>query len=349
MSPEQARGKPVDRRTDIWAFGCVLYECITGRMAFQGETISDTIALILQREPDLAALPSDLPPRITELLHRCFEKDARRRLRDIGEARLEIEKVRAGNLAPTHSSGGLPMASGGVEIGDGAGSARRSPAMVALLLAAGLAIGAAFTWLGLQGSRARSDAGATSVAGGPVRFVVDPPGGFELSFPYTTPDGSRLVYHGREVAGSAKTRQGFVFIRRMDSLESERLDETEGVRTYEFSPDGRWIAYVVPTSPGAATAVLRKLPLDRSVPPLTLCDWGLDWTPGFLWPETDLILALTREEKLVRIAADGGGVSPPEDLRIPGGVRDLNLRASLPTGSRALAQSASWTGRGFHQ
>ncbi|HXI01677.1 MAG TPA: serine/threonine-protein kinase, partial [Candidatus Saccharimonadales bacterium] len=93
MSPEQARGKPVDRRTDIWAFGCVLYESLTGRLAFGGETISDTISLILQREPDLSLLPADTPPRILDLLQRCFEKNPRKRLRDIGEARLQIERV----------------------------------------------------------------------------------------------------------------------------------------------------------------------------------------------------------------------------------------------------------------
>ena len=93
MSPEQARGKPVDKRADIWAFGCVLYEMLTGRLAFPGDTLSDTIASILQGEPDWRALPETTPAGIRRLLRRCLEKDPTRRLRDIGDARLDIEEA----------------------------------------------------------------------------------------------------------------------------------------------------------------------------------------------------------------------------------------------------------------
>ncbi len=98
MSPEQARGQPVDKRTDIWAFGCVLYEMLTGRMAFPGQTVSDVIAAILEREPDWSALPDSTPPAIRKLLTRCFEKEHQTRLRDIGDARLELEDA----LNPTN-------------------------------------------------------------------------------------------------------------------------------------------------------------------------------------------------------------------------------------------------------
>ncbi len=93
MSPEQARGKAVDKRTDIWAFGCVLYEMVTARPAFAGETASDTIAAVLEREPDWSGLPAHTPAGIRRLLQRCLEKDPKRRLRDIGDARLEIEEA----------------------------------------------------------------------------------------------------------------------------------------------------------------------------------------------------------------------------------------------------------------
>jgi len=93
MSPEQARGRTVDKRTDIWAFGCVLFESIAGRQVFAGETVSDLIARILEREPDWDALPARTPERLRSLLRRCLEKDVRRRLRDIGDARIEIEDV----------------------------------------------------------------------------------------------------------------------------------------------------------------------------------------------------------------------------------------------------------------
>jgi len=90
MSPEQARGKSVDKRADIWAFGCVLYEMLTGRLAFDGDTISDTMAAVLTRDPDWSALPSAVPPRVRELLVRCLRKDPKERLRDIGDARIEL-------------------------------------------------------------------------------------------------------------------------------------------------------------------------------------------------------------------------------------------------------------------
>jgi len=100
MSPEQARGQAVDKRTDIWAFGCVLYEMLTGHVAFPGETVSDTIAAILGREPDWAALPATTPPLVARLLQRSLEKDLKRRLRDIGDARAELDDALEGGKAP---------------------------------------------------------------------------------------------------------------------------------------------------------------------------------------------------------------------------------------------------------
>ena len=95
MSPEQARGKAVDRRTDVWAFGCCLYEALTGRRTFEGETHTDRIAAILSRDPDWGALPPQTPPRIRDLLRRCLQRDPQRRLRHIGDARIEIEEALA--------------------------------------------------------------------------------------------------------------------------------------------------------------------------------------------------------------------------------------------------------------
>ena len=101
MSPEQARGKPVDKRTDLWAFGCVLYEMLTGRPAFARDTVSDTIAGILERDPDWQALPAATPPSVTRLLQRCLDKDPKRRLHDIADARIEIEDALSGaSLTP---------------------------------------------------------------------------------------------------------------------------------------------------------------------------------------------------------------------------------------------------------
>src|SRR5688572_5162415 len=101
MSPEQARGQAVDKRTDIWAFGCVLYEMLTGRVAFAGETVSDTIAAILGREPDWSVIPATTPPIVRRLLQRGLEKDPKRRLRDIGDARVELDDALEAGKART--------------------------------------------------------------------------------------------------------------------------------------------------------------------------------------------------------------------------------------------------------
>ena len=108
MSPEQARGKPVDKRTDIWAFGCVLYEMLTGRMAFAAATMSDVIAGILERDPNWEALPAKTPPRVRQLLRRCLEKDHRHRLRDIGDARLELNEALTGAEPTKGRTAGAP-------------------------------------------------------------------------------------------------------------------------------------------------------------------------------------------------------------------------------------------------
>jgi serine/threonine protein kinase len=112
MSPEQARGKPLDKRTDIWSFGCVLYELLAARRAFRADTLSDTIVSILEREPDWSALPETTTPSIRRLLRRCLEKDPRRRLRDIGDARVELDEAQSDRDSPaaagaTHDRSGL--------------------------------------------------------------------------------------------------------------------------------------------------------------------------------------------------------------------------------------------------
>ena len=109
MSPEQARGRPIDKRTDIWAFGCVLYEMLTGRVPFDGETVSDTIGKILEREPDWSALPAATPAPIRRLLLRCFAKDPKQRLRDIGDVRIEIDAIDEAPAGNVRSDRGPPL------------------------------------------------------------------------------------------------------------------------------------------------------------------------------------------------------------------------------------------------
>src|SRR5262245_38047229 len=173
MSPEQARGKGVDRRADIWAFGCLLYELLSGRQAFEGETVSDMLAAILKTEPDWTALPSMSPPRVSALIRRCLRKDPTTRLRDIGDARIEIDEVLAGD-----TGAGPSIASVGPR-------PSRLPWLVAaaaLVIAMGVAV-----WAGSRGSR--SSAGAV-----PVRFAVDAPPGTYLA---TETDGFVISPDGR--------------------------------------------------------------------------------------------------------------------------------------------------------
>ena len=169
MSPEQARGRPVDKRTDIWAFGCVLFELLTGRHAFPGDTISDTIANILQREPDWTALPASAPPHVGRVLRRCLEKDRQRRFRDIGDVIIAIDE------GPAETSGAAPSV-----------GRRVSPAAVATAIAAGAAVFAA-GWL--AGGRSRApDAPVFSRA---VRLVSSPAHDFG---PAISPDGKWVAY-----------------------------------------------------------------------------------------------------------------------------------------------------------
>jgi len=138
MSPEQARGKPVDKRTDIWAFGCVLFEMLTGRRAFGGETTSDTIAAILDRQPDLTTLPRRTPAGLRRLLSRCLEKDPARRLQDIADAQFDLEDALADNTRRTH------------QYLTGVFQTRPRPWFLAIgvaLLLAGAAAGAVCMWL----------------------------------------------------------------------------------------------------------------------------------------------------------------------------------------------------------
>jgi len=173
MSPEQARGKPVDKRADIWAFGCMLYECLTGRMAFGGETVTDTLAAVVKAEPEWTALPAAVCPRVRELLRRCLQKDPRVRLRDIGDARILITEALSGDSAVVASAGSRPPH-------------RLLPILAAVCLAA-LALGliAGVWW------RGRSEPAAVwtgAYLGGPELSTV----------PRPSPDGHLLAFVAKD-------------------------------------------------------------------------------------------------------------------------------------------------------
>jgi Tol biopolymer transport system component len=228
MSPEQARGKAVDQRADIWAFGCVLFEMLTGKSPFgSAETVSDSIAAILTREPEWNALPSDTPASVRRLLRRCIRKDVDRRLHHIGDARLELDDFDGGEQTPATDRS----------------TARSRWAMLPWAIAA-LGIGvAAFALI-----RPRPDAATSSAV---ARLELTLPSGLELYTSARTiaisPDGSRLAFIG--VSSGAR----HIYLRRLDQLETPALRGTDGVSTLFFSSDGASIGFV--TSSGVLKTI----------------------------------------------------------------------------------------------
>ena len=185
MSPEQARGKRVDKRTDIWAFGCILYECLTGKMAFRGDTVTDTLAEVVKADPDWSALPPAAGPRVRDLLRRCLQKDPLLRLRDIGDARVLIAEALTGDSTALQGAGT-------VTLGETAAPAAKRPMRrlwltltAACLITLVVGVGAGVWWR----NRSSPNNSWTGV------FL----GGPELStFPRLSPDGHLLAFTAKD-------------------------------------------------------------------------------------------------------------------------------------------------------
>lgn len=223
MSPEQARGKLVDRRADVWAFGVTLFEMITGRRPFDGDDISSTLAAVLMKEPDWGVLPAPMPSALRRLLIRCLKKDPKARMRDIGEARLQIEELLVGvteETAPGLAT--LPAVM----------SRRRVLATAGVALGVGAAVAAFGTWVLTRPAPVRLQT---------ARFTIFPPipqalattgGTRELAL---SSDGSYLVYAG------GPRRQ--LLVRTLDQLDAKPISDITGVRSPFVSPDGRWVGF----------------------------------------------------------------------------------------------------------
>ncbi len=213
MSPEQAKGKAVDKRADVWAFGVVLYEMLTGRTPFGGDSMTEVLGAVVLKEPDWSQLPATTPSRLRELLQRCLEKDPKRRLRDIGDAAYELNA------------------------GDGrSGSPAPSRGRSWLVAGACLLLGAAVASIAAIAFRAPSKAPQPT-----LRFAVS--GLSPLLFDAfqtlsLSPDGNVLAFRGRGGDGVER-----IYVRNFQSLDLRALDGTEGGRMPFFSPDGDWVGF----------------------------------------------------------------------------------------------------------
>jgi Tol biopolymer transport system component len=289
MSPEQARGKPVDRRTDIWAFGCVLFECLTGRQVFEGETVSDLIASILKGGIEWEALPADTPQRVRELLRRCLERDPRQRLRDIGEARLMLEQPHAAPQAA--AAAGVPL--------DGR---RGWPAPLALGLALALAaLAAAAAWV------------LRPVPAPPTSWTdLAPPSGQRFDGRYgghmaLSPDSRWLAMVVLDTVGTAR-----IAVRDFQTGGTKVVAGTEGALYPFWSPDSRSLGYFTPG---------RMLRLDVDGGAITTLAPAAEGRGGAWNREGQIVFAPTSTGGLSLVSANGGDVRVliPDSLR--GGYR----------------------------
>ena len=283
MSPEQAKGRQVDRRTDIWAFGCVVFEMLTGKHTFEGETVTDTLAAVIRAEPEWLLLPADVPLRVRELLRRCLIKDPKQRLQAIGEARIALDDN-------SNTASSSFMASAVSAIGSAPVAAARRRAfpwgIVAAVLAVTLAVCSFYLWRGTNSSSAP-----------PVmRFAIPLPaaqspatdrGWMDIA---VSSDGSEIAY----VADNDNPR---LWVRRMDKLEPTLLADTERASTPFFSPDGKWIGFFV-------DGKLKKIAVAGGVSTV-LCD--ATQNRGGTWlPDGTILFAPALTAGLVRVPSSGG-------------------------------------------
>jgi len=278
MAPEQARGRTIDKRADIWAFGCVLYEMLTGRHAFDGDDVSTMLAAVLKSDPDWQLLPADTPAGLRRLLVRCLNKDPKDRLQAMGDARIEIRDLVTGTPEPSTTT--PTMAASSVW--------RRAMPLAAVALIS-VALTGAIVWF----------AGRSTVAQPRLsRLHITPPSAAAISLNSVgrdiaiTPDGSRIVYLGAN--GTT------LFVRPLDRLEPISLARGEALRDPFVSPDGQWVGFF----DGPQT--LKKVAITGGpavlVAALDANERGATWAPD----GTIIFATLSGTTGLRRISADGG-------------------------------------------
>ena len=277
MSPEQARGKNADRRSDIWAFGVVLFEMLSGKRLFVGETTSDTLAEVLKMEPDWTLLPANTPPRIRELLQRCLKKDARQRLQSIGDARIALEEAISN----------VPQ--GTAPVNDPPAKRPLSRTMLPWALAV-TAILVAWTFAYWRPSSETPKVMQLSLAlPEPISGILDPNPGSPFAI---SQDGSQVVY-----VASDPGKPPQLYLLSLDQRTAVPVPGTENAVQPFFSPDGQWVAFF-------ALGKLRKVSLHGG-PSIDL--GGAPVPHGANWAEDDsIVYAPNFGSGLMRVAAAGG-------------------------------------------
>ncbi len=288
MSPEQARGKAVDKRGDVWAFGVLLWEMLTGHALFAGDTVTDVIASVVKEEPDLEALPAETPRAVRRLLGRCLRKDPRKRLPDIGGARLELEDVRAGTVEEPGADGADDGSAVSAELRR---VARQRWVWAAVaLVSTGLAVVLSFLHL--------TEAPEPQPA---VHFVLDTPDDLtfqNFDFTAASPDGRHVAFAGVSADGSRQ-----LWIRPLGSPEARPLPGTEGARAHFWSPDGGSIAF-------SSGGDLKKLTLAGGTVQ-RICSLPSAGGHG-TWNSDDIIVFSSggTSARLFSVAASGGEAKP---------------------------------------
>ncbi len=317
MSPEQARGKPADKRADIWAFGVVLFEMLTGKRLFAGETVSDILAAVLRADPDWKALPETTPAAVNRLLHRCLTRDPKARLHDIADARLEIADA-LGAAPPEPSAAPVAVVP------------RRAvlPWVVAGVMTVLAALGAVIA--------RRHLAEQPQV----VRFELEPPKGAAFHLDATTGGPVVVSPDGKSLAFSALA-EGTVrlYVRSLDVTEARVLPGTEAARFPFWSPDSRFLGFF-------ADGKLKKVEATGG-PPLVLCD-ASNGKGGGWSPDGVIVFAPTATSPLSRVSAAGGEATPVTKLDTARKDDSHRHPRFLPDGRRFLylARQPGGEGRG---
>ena len=324
MAPEQARGRAVDKRADIWAFGCVLYEMLTRRRPFDGEDVAAVLAGVIKSDPDWTLLPSEVPASVRTVLERCLQKDPQQRLRDVGDVRLALDGVLT-TREVTEVRVEVPAAAPTVLR---APWWRRTPAVAAAALTIGAAAAGATAWQ-LRTPEAPRVTRLTIAHDGPEAIAPT-----NTSNVTITPDGRRVVYlAGQPLQGSR------MFMRSLDSLASTLVATGDGnVFDLSMSPDGQWVGF------GAPGAMLKKVSLDSGtiVTVVERPNAGAGNLRGAAWtPDGRVVLGGNPADGLRAYAASGG--SEFEQITKPD--NEFHQRPALLPGGRALLFTSVPTGQ----